>query len=77
MNRESNKPKPARYQYVAATLIGGITALMGLLMMAAFVYLLIIEKPHAWKALGFGLVFLLIAAVRVWGILRVKENGNA
>ena len=72
MNRDSEQIKPARYQYVAAILIGGFTALLGLLMLAAFVFLLINEKPHAWKAFGFGVFFLLLAFIRSWTILRAN-----
>ncbi len=45
MNSESSKPKPARYQYVAATILGGLSALMGLAAIAAFIYFVAIGKP--------------------------------
>jgi predicted membrane metal-binding protein len=76
MTGNSKKLKPARYQYIAATLISGVTALLGLLMLAASVVLLINGKPHAGKALGFGIFFLLLAAVRAWSILRVKKRST-
>ena len=71
---DKNNPKPARYQYVAAAFIGGFTALLGVLMLVASAFLFINGKPHAWKASGFGMFFLLLAVLRTWSILRARRN---
>ena len=74
MTSNKDESKPARYQYLAAALVGGVTAVLGVLMMVAFSFLLINGKPHAWKAFGFGLFFLLLAVFRAWAILRAKRS---
>ena len=74
MNSESSKAKPARYQYVAATILGGLSALMGLAAIAAFIYFVSIGKPPMWKLLGFGVFFMVIAVIHVWNILRVPKK---
>lgn len=74
MSNEPTKPKPARYQYVAAAILGGLTALIGLAATAAFIYFVSIGKPPMWKLLAFGVLFMIIAAIRVWTILRVPRE---
>ena len=74
MDNESSKAQPARYQYVAATTLGGLTALMGLGAITAFSYFVSTGEPPIWKLLGFGVFFMIIAAIRVWSILRVPRN---
>ena len=48
--------------------------MIGLAAIAVFIYFVSIGKPPMWKLLAFGGFFMIIAAIRVWNILRVPRE---
>ena len=62
-------PKRPSYVYGGIVLVGGFTALLGVGCLVLAVQGFRTDHDLKWKALGFGVFFLLLAVGKVYGIL--------